>query len=238
MMKTPPFIDPLPGLLKTVTQQSPAAHRIAFGERFCAVMLENGQSGVCATLGVRAPENLPENLTPETETPAGRIVAQALINASLNRTSTVSHQSDALHDILQSGKKSMVMIGYFEPLIGPLRTAGMEVIVFDPAMDSRLVNPQCDLVKTLKNSTFAIITATAITNGTLAALINETSAKTEIWLVGPSTPLIPAVFKATPVTRLYGTLFPAGCHQLLDRVHEGSGAKGFNQLGQKVMVTV
>ena len=89
----------------------------------------------------------------------------------------------------------------------------------------------------LQRSDVALITSTALINGTLEGLLAAAGACREVVLLGPSTPLLPQVFAGTPVTHLSGVQVtdPDG---LLRVVSEGGGMRSFRGLVQKVVLPV
>jgi len=99
-----------------------------------------------------------------------------------------------------------------------------------------MVSPPEQLPDAIAGCHLLMVTATSITNNTFVSLMEQVTDGTEVWLVGPSTPLSPLMFSQYPVTRLFGTRFAAGNHALLNLVEEGYGTRGFNRTGDKVMI--
>ncbi len=235
-MKTNVYSDPLMLLAEEAAVNGMVFNRIVFGERYCAVMLPDGRCGVCATLGVAPPAKLPHVFTTDYRTPAGRVIMQATLNAALNLYDFEYDQVDVGSAIVASGYRTMVMIGCFYPLVKPIRDAGIELKIFDPAADQTLVRPPEELAEAISSCQLLMITATSITNNTFVPLMELVSKGTEVWLTGPSAPFSRLMFSEYPVTRLFGTRFAPGNNTLLKLVEEGKGTRGFSHTGEKVMI--
>lgn len=236
-MKTIEYSDPLTLLAAEAAVTGFVYNRIVYGKRYCAVMLPDGRCGVCATLGVPPPAELPRFFNPDFKTPAGRVITQATLNAALNINSTEGNHVDVGSAIVASGFRKMVMIGCFYPLIDPLRNAGIELKIFDPAADQSLVRPEEELAGAVADCQLLMITATSITNNTFVSLIGLVAVETEVWLAGPSAPLSRLMLTEYPVNRLFGTRFAPGNHTLLKLIDEGNGTRGFSHTGEKIMIT-
>lgn len=235
-----PFIsdDPLAKLAAAVLPGETRFSRLVFGERYCSVMLSDGRSGVCATLGTPPPVVVPEKFVPDLATPAGRIITQAVVNAVLNGKEQTEADAGVKEAILASGFSSMVMIGYFMPLVKPLIEAGIDLKIFDRNVSDSLVMPPEALPEALQHCPLMVLTSTTLSNGSFAKMLEHVSPGTEVWMLGPSTPLTSLMAGYPSVTRLFGTLFPADCHQLHDLVAHGAGTREFNHLGNKVCLSV
>ena len=81
----------------------------------------------------------------------------------------------------------------------------------------------------------AIITSTALLNNSIEDLFKLTKGCREVVMLGPSTPLIPAAFKDTPVTCLSGVVVVKP-HKTLRIVSEGGGMRDFHNAIKKVNI--
>jgi uncharacterized protein (DUF4213/DUF364 family) len=126
------------------------------------------------------------------------------------------------------------MVGYIGPIVKELRQCARQVIVFDEAktemseitatdQEAQLL-PQCDVV---------ILSATSLLNNTLDSLLEMTSTAREICLMGPSTPLIPEVFRLRNVTLLAGRHI-LDAPKVLQIVSEAGGTKRFGKVTEKI----
>ncbi|MDD2965684.1 MAG: DUF364 domain-containing protein [Bacteroidales bacterium] len=233
-MNSHSFPDPLTRLYEMAGMSGLPFQRLEFGTKYCSVMLADGQSGVCATLGVAAPAPLPRSFVADFKSPSGRVIAMAALNAALPTPVVNSDQADVVEAAVASGFSHVVMIGLFRPLIEPLRAAGIRLSIFDLDESTPLVRPAGELGEAIKEASLVVVTATSIANNTFAGIMNGIPAGLEVWMLGPSTPLSEVLLREWPLTRLFGTRFPVDCHSLHDLVAAGKGTRSFIHLGQKV----
>lgn len=159
-------------------------------------------------------------------------VGLAVINAAAAATAGPCDHGD-IRDLLaiRAGDR-VAMVGHFAPLLPWLHQAGAQVDTLElepipgtrPAEDAGVILPHCDV---------ALITATTLINHTLDALLGLVEGAREVVLLGPSTPMVPAVFANTPVTMLAGIeVFDA--EALLRIVGEGGSTREFGPAVRKV----
>jgi uncharacterized protein (DUF4213/DUF364 family) len=74
----------------------------------------------------------------------------------------------------------------------------------------------------LKSCDVAIITATTLLNNTFEEIINLLDRPRTAAIIGPSTPLVPAIFHNTPVTHLGGAVV-ADSARVMQIISEGGG---------------
>jgi uncharacterized protein len=128
------------------------------------------------------------------------------------------------------------MVGCFGPLIEPLRTRGGALHVFErrpghppgvlPESEAPGILPQCEIV---------IVSATALLNRTLDALLALCRNAREVVILGPSTPLLPQVFAGRGATMLSGVQVVDG-ERVLRLVSEGGGTRQFGSAVRKLTV--
>ena len=126
------------------------------------------------------------------------------------------------------------MVGNFGPLAGPLRSQCKTLHIFErhPDVESGLLGedaapdilPECHVV---------ILSATTLLNRTLDALLTYCRAARQVAILGPSTPLIPAIFASRGVTLLSGVHVVQPEHAMRV-VSEGGGTRQFGKSIRKV----
>jgi uncharacterized protein len=228
-----------------------AEHRAAdirVGLGYTAVALEDGRCGLAFTLhekeyesctvipdagtlsGRKASELLSWMKAPdETACAIGLATANALIGAPNNAV-----EADVL-DLLSIGSKDAVgMIGYFGPLVDPIKKRARILHIFErkPIPDLGVLPdsvagellPQCQVV---------VLSATTLLNRTIDALLDHCTAAREIAILGPSTPLLPGVFSRRGVTMLSGIHVVDG-PQALRVVSEAGGTRSFGRAIRKL----
>jgi len=155
------------------------------------------------------------------------------VNALVNSSRTVQAEGDVM-DMLQWRKEDRVgMVGYFGPLLRPLREKVKELVIFEmdedreegvfPAQDAYTELPRCDV---------AILTSTSLINGTADGLLEAAQGCREVILLGASTPFLSDVFEPLGVTLLSGIVV-LDVPSLLRTISEGGGMGYFGETVQK-----
>ncbi len=226
---------------------------IVVGRKYSAVQLVDGSAGVALTqhpvwsagccgdpdAGVAPPQagaafqgyigrssaELVENLrSPDSVTAA---VALAAVNALVNRADVPLLPGDLLEYLAVRPEDIVGMVGFFGPLVRPLRSRCRHLHIFErrdegdclPADEAYEVLPKCDI---------AIITSGTITNGSIDGLLAACASCREVAMVGASTPMLPSAFADTPVTWLSGSVVADVAHTV-EIVAAGGGRKEFNR---------
>lgn len=122
---------------------------------------------------------------------------------------------------LQPGEK-VAMVGLFAPLMERIRATGAILTVIEKNPDRLEILPPAEKQQALKNCNVAIITATTLINGTFEETIGFLGAPRSVVLMGPSTPLLPVIFRDTPVTHLGGVVVSDPL-RMLQVISEGGG---------------
>jgi uncharacterized protein len=141
---------------------------------------------------------------------------------------------DILGALALRSRDRVGMVGCFEPLIAPLQAQVASLTVFERS-GGRMVGvlPAERALELLPTCSVALITSTALITESLDALLEAAAGCREVALLGPSTPLLPEVFRDTPVTLLSGIQVenPA---KILQIVSEGGGTRNFSPYVRKV----
>jgi uncharacterized protein (DUF4213/DUF364 family) len=148
----------------------------------------------------------------------GLATANALIGSSFDKT---EDREATTYFNLQPGEK-VAMVGLFAPLMERIRSTGAILTVIEENPDRmELLSPEAKQ-RALQDCDVAIITATTLLNGTFEEIIGFLGAPRSVALMGLSTPLMPAIFRDTPVTHLGGVAVSDPL-RMLQIVSEGGG---------------
>ncbi len=155
-------------------------------------------------------------------------VAAAVGLATLNALTGVppgAADEDLLTELRVTSNDAVGMVGYFGPLIEPLRTLSKALHIFERRPDAgpgvlseaaaAEILPECHLV---------ILSATALLNRTLDDLLVHCRNAREVAILGPSTPLLPGIFADRGVTLLSG-VHVMDAESVLRIVSEGGGTR-------------
>jgi uncharacterized protein len=221
---------------------------IRVGIGYTAVALENGRCGLAFTLhekeyescsvlaeagtlvGRKASELIAwMKLPDETACAVGMATANALIGFPQGAV-----ESDILDLLPVQSEDAVGMIGYFGPLVDPIKNRVRVMHIFErtpiPELgvlpDSAATNllPQCQVV---------ILSATTLLNHTIDSLLENCKNAREIAILGPTTPFLPGLFRRRGVTMLSGVHVVDG-PQVLRVVSEAGGTRHFGRAVRKL----
>jgi uncharacterized protein (DUF4213/DUF364 family) len=162
-------------------------------------------------------------------------VGLATVNAVVNQTCEAAIAGDILTVIKTRNTDTVGMIGFFGPLIDPLKGAVKKIYIVEeksipncpdvyPAEKAAEILPGCDVV---------ILSATTLINKTIDHLLNQAQGARDVIIVGASTPLLPEIFKKRGITLLSGVQVVDSA-KVLQIVSEGGGMRAFKQSIKKV----
>ena len=133
----------------------------------------------------------------------GLATANALIEPP--PTDAVDDREATTYLNLQKGVK-VAMVGLFAPLVDRIRATGAELTIIEKNSARIEILGDAEKKDALQSCDVAIITATTLLNNTFEETINLLGTPRAAAIMGPSTPLMPAIFHETPVTHLGGVL--------------------------------
>ncbi len=206
---------------------------IIYGKRYVAVMLENGNIGVCATLGKKFKLKSKELYNIDLKNDRHRIVLNAYYNAILNYKNKFFDYGDLLEHINFELYNKIVMVGYFKPIVEKLDKKKINLNIFD----LRNKEVSIDIKKEneyLNKCDAAIVTATSIFNNTFEKIYKNTKGK--IYILGPSSVMNGYFFKYKKIESIFGSIFNKYDKNVLEIIKKDLGTRHFLKLGQKVVL--
>lgn len=207
--------------------------RIVSGQRYLGVMLNNGQIGVCATLGNSYDAGSVKNSDIDLKNFEHRIILNAYYNAKLNYQNPDYIMADML-DIIDFKKfKNIVMIGYFRPIVEKLDKYSIKLNVFD-LRDTEISLPISEQKKYLGQSDAVILTATSLFNDTYKDICKNSSG--DIFVLGPSSLMSRYLFQFNNVKYIFGSVFTKFDENVLDIIENNLGTRYFLKIGEKVVL--
>lgn len=222
---------------------------VRIGLGYTAVMLENGQTGLACTpvanlqqgctvfkgmipfAGRNALDLLGFINSPD---PLETCVGLATANALANTASKGLDTGDVLEKTEITAHDHVGMVGHFAPLVGDIRSTGARLTIFEQidAPSGNLL-PSSEIPSLLPACTVCLLTATSIINHTFDDLVVHSTNCRAVILLGASTPLIPEIFKNSPVSSLSGVIV-TDPPEILQIVSCGGGMRRFKKVIQKV----
>ncbi|HTY64901.1 MAG TPA: DUF364 domain-containing protein [Acidobacteriota bacterium] len=221
---------------------------VRIGLGYTAVCLEDGRCGLAFTLHEKEYESC--CVIPEAGSLAGRkgselipwmnsqdVTACAVGLATLNAViaaPAAAVESDILDLLPVDPEDSVGMIGYFGPLVSPIKKRAHAFHVFERKADPEYdILPESAAASILPDCRVVVVTATTLLNHTIDGILELCRSAREIAILGPSTPFLPEIFRPHGVTILSGiqVVDPA---QVLRTVSEGGGARQFGKAVRKL----
>ncbi len=220
---------------------------VRVGLRYTVVLLDDGSSGLAATmssgfacsseyLGSFKNRDAAELIDfARSASSLSSTVGMATINALFKPEDGEITYGDVTKYLGVSKEDTLGMVGAFPPLIRWARGKAGRLFVFEryplqgveeyrPDWTEPLLLPQCSVV---------IVSATTIANKTLDGLLDCSRGARTVALVGPTTPLSSKVFANSKVSILSGVKI-IDAHGLLEIVSQGGGARDFAGSAEKI----
>ncbi len=194
---------------------------VSIGAIYMAVRLDNGAVGLAAVpVTPLSPAAAAALFPPErflSGCPAASLlawlteggdpwrIALALATANaLIRQERSDFPGDPLAHFRLTAADRVVMVGRFTPFLARIEATGAALAVLEKDPAKGMVLPPGERRTLLQDCTLAVITATALLYGDLEDILADLGAPRIVSLLGPSTPMAPALFAGTPVTHLGG----------------------------------
>ena len=118
-------------------------------------------------------------------------LALAVANAIINSKEIKDEKIDIVSTI--TNKDKVVMVGYFSPLIEPIKKKAAQLVVCDRTLREESLPDYAEYFE-LKDADVAILTATSIINKTIDNLLEMIKKARVIAIMGPSTPMNCSIF--------------------------------------------
>lgn len=228
------MLEPIQWLYNEYGFENSQISKLIIGQRYIAVMLNNGNIGVCATLKEDVKINFNVNYLPDLNSVSDRIFLNAYFNALFNKENQNYGKGDVTQSVDFSKTKKLVMIGYFRPVVERLEKLNVKVNIFD-LRDIEISIPMEEQKKYLNECDAAIVSATTIFNNTFNSIAKNCAG--DIHILGPSTIMHPKMLEYRNVKSLFGSLFKKNDEGVLDIIRQNLGTRHFLKLGEKVFLS-
>jgi uncharacterized protein (DUF4213/DUF364 family) len=226
--------DPASNLFKTYPFDPDKILAAACGETYVAVMLANGQIGVCSTLQKPVLADPMQLSRPDPERIDHRMLLLAFANAHVNYEVDKPGTGDIFDQVDFSRMPHTVMIGYFPPLVQKFRESRFSLSVFDLDQNHSDQDPIDRLDEDLARAGCVIMTSTTLLNQTFAESYGKIPPAAAVYLLGPSTPLSPSMKKEYGLSGLFGMQFRPYDFEVLEIISNGLGTRSFSTRAKKV----
>jgi uncharacterized protein (DUF4213/DUF364 family) len=225
---------------------------VRVGLGYTGVLLDNGRCGLAYTFRDMAEGrgcNVLDLAGTMAERPAADIaqlarsqdaILTAVGLATLNALSEppAANAGDVLEQLALEPEDEVVMVGLFRPLMEPLRKQVKALRILERNPDPAAGILSADAAnEVLPRCQVAIVTATSLLNRTMDGLLALCRNAREIVVLGPSTPLEPAIFAGKGVTILSG-VWVTDAARALRIISEGGGTKKMQPAVRKVNLRI
>jgi len=167
------------------------------------------------------------------ESSAGIATTNAIVNQQIDN----AIEGDILDVICLKNSDTVGMVGFFGPLIDPLKKLVKKLYIFEerhttnlpdvyPSEKTPEILPACDII---------IISATTLINKTIEPLLYLSKDARETIILGATTPFLPHIFTTRGVTMLSG-IRVLDEKRVLQIVSEGGGMRDFKNTIKKVSI--
>ncbi|MCK5077947.1 MAG: hypothetical protein KAR38_16310 [Calditrichia bacterium] len=228
--------EPLSFLFEKIGFDVLEIEKIVKGEKYSAVMLKNGNIGVCANLGNKITVDRSDMNSPDLGNIQHRIILTAYYNALLNYENSFSQNVDIFEVINFKNYDKIVMIGLFKPILEKFKNSNIKVTVFDLEKKSSELVPLGQQYDFVNKADSVILTSTGIFNQTFLPLVNRTKNNCDVFLLGPSSIMNKELFNYRNVKGIFGSVFEKYDNRVIDVIANGGGTKEFLKFGGKVFI--
>ena len=209
---------------------------IICGEKYVAVILKNGQVGVCATLNHYVNVDIRELRFPDLNKISHRIVLNAYFNAVCNYQNSYDYKLDIFDKIDFKQYKKIVMIGFFRSLVDKFEKEKIKLTIFDKMEQDEKLTDMSKQLSEISDADALILSSTTVFNNTFLELINSTKDTCDIYTLGPSTILSKEMFQYKNTKVLFGSVFELNDVNTLKIIQHGGGTKQFMPFMDKVFL--
>ena len=225
--------EPLELLLKKYGFKTGNIKKIVAGIKYTAVLLTNGNIGVCANLGNKIDPQIDKYVNIDLHNFSHRIVLNAYFTAFLNYHENYNENGDIFEKIDFRKYKQIVMIGLFKPIVKKFQEKNISLTVFDYRKSDSSITSNSEQKQHLQKSDAVILTATSIFNLTFLEIVNYTNNDCEIFMLGPSSIMTTEIFQYRNIKMIFGSTFRKFDDRILEIIRNDGGTRDFLKYGEK-----
>lgn len=228
------MLDPITHFYQNYSYDINTIAQYICGERYVAVLLTNGNIGVCATLGQQINTNIPQNI--DLNNTAHRIFLNAYYNAHFNYAQNYSEELDIFEAVDFSVFSNIVMVGHFKPVVKRFQKAGIPLAIFDKKEDDAILEQMKDQKQFIRQADALILTATSLFNQSFVDLVENTADNASVFILGPSAIMHPDMKKYRNVKLIFGSVFEPNDERVLNVIKANLGTRYFSPFSKKVFL--
>lgn len=231
-----PTIEPLRHFIDKYGFDTSEIDKIVCGAKYSALLLKNGNIGVCANLSHNVVTTIDYLKNLDLNRVEHRIVLNAYFNGRFNYLNCCTKTGDIFDVIDFKNYKNIIMIGLFKPLLKKFREKNISISVFDRNKKSSRLTDIALEMSYINEADAVILSSTTIFNRSFLNIVNNTKRFCDVFLLGPSSIVNKDMLKYRNVKKVFGAVFSKGDERILDVIEHGGGTKEFLPLGEKIYI--
>jgi len=228
--------DPLILLKDTHGYDPGEIRKVNCGSKYLAVLLKNGNIGVCSTLNKVYYIDNSDIVSPGLVKVKHRILLNAYYCAKLNYLRKYNAEYDIFDKIKFNKYSFIVMTGYFGPLIKKFQKENIELHVFDKQIEHNTIVSMAKQAEYLSKADVLVLSATTIFNNSFCEQLENTNKDCDIYLLGPSSIMSEKILAYPGIKSIFGSVFNNNDLRVLEQIKLGGGTKSFSAFSKKVFL--
>lgn len=228
--------EPLEFLLSKYKFDITKIKKIETGLKYTALMLKNGNIGVCANIGFKINTEINTYSDFDLNNISHRIVLTAYFNSLLNYSDEYLPEADIVEMVKKKNYKQITMIGFIKPVFEQLNKEEFKLDVFDLNKEDIVLTNLSKQNSSLQNADAVILSSTSVFNLTFIDVINATNNDCDIFILGPSSVMAKEMFEYRNIKMIFGATFKKFDEQVMNLINNNKGTKVFLKFGNKCMV--
>lgn len=231
------MIEPLELLFGKYGFEIDRIKKIVTGIKYTAIMLTNGNIGVCANLGYAINTEKSNYTNLDLKNYSHRIVLNAYFTALLNYA--VKYKIGDIFEEIEFNKfNNIAMIGLFKPLVEIFQRYGIPLTVFDYKKSDTILTSMSEQEQTLEKADAVILTSTSIFNLTFTNILDDINENCSVFMLGPSSIMDRNILQYKNIKIIFGATFNKFDEQVLKIINNDGGTRKFLKLGQKRIAVI
>jgi len=228
------MLDPITHYYRKYAFDSSLVKDFVCGARYVAVLFQNGNIGLCATLGETVQAEIPKEI--DLKNTEHRIFLNAYYNALLNYNQEYTEEKDVFEAVDFTQFSNIVMVGNFRPVVKRFQEANIPLFIFDKREDEEILQEMKDQMQYIRNADAIILTATSMFNQSFMELIENSAEHAPIYILGPSAIMHADMKKYKNVEMIFGSVYEPNDQRVLDVIRANLGTRYFSPFSRKVFI--
>lgn len=228
------MLDPITHYYQKYAFDSSLVKDFVCGARYVAVLFQNGNIGLCATIGETVKAEIPKEI--DLENAEHRIFLNAYYNALLNYDQTYNEEKDIFEAVDFKQFSNIVMVGNFRPVVKRFQEANIPLFIFDKREDEEILQEMKDQMQYIRKADAIVLTATSMFNQSFMELIENSAKNAKIYILGPSAIMHPDMKKYRNVEMIFGSVYEPNDQRVLDVIRANLGTRYFSPFSRKVFI--